>query len=228
MGNYYAQFGGGRLETQVKLCAGRLPYFILGFIGPKSEAEKIKAAIGAFLKDRLHLEMSASKTLITHARTEHAHFLSYDISVYHQDDKLSPRKGTLTKTRSVNGCIRLGIPFGKINELTRRYMRGAKPIHEAGLLAYSDAQIMDVYQQRFRGLAEYYKYATDRKALRRLKYVMEIALTKTLANKFRTTVPKIYKKYGGKRTVDGYTYKVLVVEVPTKNGTRYVYWGGSP
>lgn len=202
--------------------------FILGFIGPKSEAEQIKAAIGAFLKDRLHLEMSASKTLITHARTEHARFLGYDISVYHADDKISPRTGTLTKTRSVNGCIRLGIPFGKVNELARRYMRGAKPIHEAGLLAYSDAQIMDVYQQRFRGQAEYYKYAADRKALRKLKYVMEIALTKTLANKFRTTVPKIYQKYGGKRTVDGFTYKVLVVEVPTKNGTRYIYWGGIP
>jgi len=202
--------------------------FILGFIGPKSDAEQIKAAIGAFLKDRLHLELSASKTLITHARTEHARFLGYDVSVYHADDKLSPRTGTLTKTRSVNGCIRLGIPFGKVNELARRYMRGAKPIHEAGLLAYSDAQIMDVYQQRFRGLAEYYKYAADRKALRKLKYVMEIALTKTLANKFRTTVPKIYKKYGGKRTVDGYTYKVLVVEVSTKNGTRYIYWGGIP
>jgi len=25
MGNYLARFGGGRLETQVMLCAGRLP-----------------------------------------------------------------------------------------------------------------------------------------------------------------------------------------------------------
>ena len=87
---------------------------------------------------------------------------------------------------------------------------------------------MDVYQQRFRGVAEYYKYAVDRNALRKLKYVMEVALTKTLANKFKTTVASIYRKYGGKRTVNGYTYKVLVVEVPTKNGTRYIYWGGIP
>jgi hypothetical protein len=32
MGNYYAQFGGGRLETQVKLCAGRLPYSVIRLI----------------------------------------------------------------------------------------------------------------------------------------------------------------------------------------------------
>jgi hypothetical protein len=27
-GNRHVRFGGGRLETQVKLCAGRLPYFV--------------------------------------------------------------------------------------------------------------------------------------------------------------------------------------------------------
>ena len=202
--------------------------FILSYIGTRSEAEAIKNAIGTFLKEQLHLELSASKTLITHSRTEHARFLGYDISVYHADDKISPRTGTLTKTRCVNGCIRLGIPYGKVDELTRRYLRREKPIHEAGLLAFSDAQIIDVYQQRFRGVAEYYKYAADRSALAKLKYVMEVALTKTLANKFKTSVPKIYQKYGGKRVVNGYTYKALIVEVPTRNGTRFIYWGGIP
>lgn len=63
----------------------------------------------------------------------------------------------------------LGIPYGKVDELAKRYMRGGEPIHEAGLLAFSDAQIIDVYQQRFRGVAGYYKFATDRNALRKLK-----------------------------------------------------------
>ena len=172
--------------------------------------------------------MSASKTLITHSRTEHARFLGYDISVYHADDRLFPRSGTLIKTRNVNGCIRLGIPFGKVDELTRRYLRAGKPIQEAELLAFSDAQIVDVYQQRFRGVAEYYKFATDRGTLTKLKYVMEVSLTKTLADKFQSSVARMYRKYSGTRTLQGYTYRVLVVEVPTQNGTRYVYWGGIP
>jgi Type II intron maturase len=202
--------------------------FILSLIGTKAEAEEIKAAISTFLKEKLHLEMSASKTLITHSRTEHARFLGYDISVYHADNKISPRSGTLTKTRSINGCVRLGIPYGKVDELAKRYMRGEKSIHNSGLLAFSDAQIMELYQQRFRGIAEYYKFAVDRKALGKLKYAMEVSLTKTLACKFKSTVTRMYHKYGGKRTVQGYIYKVLVVEVPTKNGTRYIYWGGIP
>jgi hypothetical protein len=218
----------GAVGNTDRLCAGRLPYFILSFIGTKAEAEEIKAAIGAFLKAKLHLEMSAAKTLITHSRTEHAQFLGYDISVYHADDKLSPRNGTLIKTRSINGHIRLGIPQGKVDELTQRYLRRAKPIHEARLLAFSDAQIVEVYQQRFRGVAEYYKFATDRSLLGKLKYLMEVSLTKTLAHKFKSSVVRMYRKYNGTRTVQGYPYKVLVVEVPTPNGTRSVYWGGIP
>jgi group II intron reverse transcriptase/maturase len=202
--------------------------FILGFIGPKSEAEAIKAAIGTFLSEKLHLEMSASKTLITHARTEHARFLGYDISVYHNNNVLSRPTGKLSRTRCINGQIRLGVPYGKVDQVASRYMRHGKPVHEAGLLAFSDGQIVDVYQQRFRGLAEYYKYAVDRCYLGKLKYVMEVALTKTLACKFKTTVASIYKKYGRKRTVNGYSYKVLEVEVPTKHGSRYLYWGGIP
>ncbi len=202
--------------------------FILSVIGTKSEAEEVKAAIGAFLKDKLHLEMSQSKTLITHARTEHAHFLGHAISIYQADDKLTLRTGTSSKFRSVNGGVRLGIPYGKVDELAAPYLSGGRTMHEAALLAYSDAEIVNIYQQRFRGIAEYFKYAADRSTLGKLKYVMEVALTKTLANKFKMTVPDVYRKYNEKRDVDGYTYKVLVAKVPTEKGTRYIYWGGIP
>ena len=202
--------------------------WLLGFIGPKSEAEDIKAAVKEFLREGLHLEMSESKTLITHARTEHARFLGYAVSTYHSDDKITPRTGSHAKTRSVNGVIRLGIPYGRVDEFTARYQRNGKPIHEAGLLHYSDAQIIDVYQQRFRGIAQFYKYAVDRHQLGKLKYVMETALTKTLANKFRTSVSRIYQRYRGTRVVDGRTYKTLQVEVPRKRGMRCIYWGAIP
>ena len=43
---------------------------ILGFTGPKAEAEQIKDRLAEFLRDEtLALELSAEKTLITHART---------------------------------------------------------------------------------------------------------------------------------------------------------------
>ncbi len=202
--------------------------FILGFVGPKSEAEAIKAALSAFLREKLHLEMSESKTLITHARTEHARFLGYAVNIFHADSKMTPRSGTTYKTRSINGHIRLGVPYGRVFEFAQRYQRNGKPTHEAALLYYSDAEIIEVYQQRFRGVAEYYKYATDRPMLGQLKYVMEVALTKTLAYKFKTSVARIYQQYRGTHTVNGYTYKTLQVEVPTQKGTRSIRWGAIP
>ncbi|MBV7334624.1 hypothetical protein KFU94_41585 [Chloroflexi bacterium TSY] len=164
----------------------------------------------------------------THARTEQARFLGYDISVYHENHKISARSDIQTKQRSINGGIRLGIPYGRIDEIAKRYQRKGKPIHEAGLLCYSDAQIIDVYQQRFRGLAEYYKYAADRRQLAKLKYIMEVALVKTLAHKFKTSVTDIYRRYKETQMVDGITYKTLQVEVPTEKGTRSIYWGAIP
>jgi group II intron reverse transcriptase/maturase len=202
--------------------------FLLGLIGPRFEAEAAKAAVGTFLDEKLHLRMSEHKTLITHARTENALFLGYAVSVYHVNSKISRRTGTLIKTRGINGNIRLGVPYGRIDEYAKRYQRGGKPIHETELMAHSDAHIINAFQLRFRGLAEYYKHAVDRCHLGKLKYVMEIALTKTLAMKYKASTPTIYRRYHGTRTVDDYTYKTLQVEVPTKKGTRCIYWGAVP
>ena len=202
--------------------------FILGFIGPKSEAKEIKQAISQFLQQELQLELSQEKTLITHAKTSQAHFLGYAISVYHTNHKISPRTGTKAKTRSINGGIRLGIPYGLTDEHIKRYQKNGKPTHEPVLIHNSDAHIINLYQQRYRGLAEYYKYAVDRGRLSKLKHIMETALTKTLANKFRTSVPKIYQKYKATRSVDNHSYKVLQIEIPTPTRTHYVYWGAIP
>ena len=56
---------------------------ILGFIGPKAEAEEIKAKLATFLRETLGLELNQQKTLITHARSQRARFLGYDITVQH-------------------------------------------------------------------------------------------------------------------------------------------------
>ena len=45
---------------------------MLGFTGPRQEAEEIKDKIGQFLREQLKLELSPAKTLITHGRTQAA------------------------------------------------------------------------------------------------------------------------------------------------------------
>jgi group II intron reverse transcriptase/maturase len=202
--------------------------FLLGFIGPKEEAEAIKEAIGTFLRDRLHLTMSAEKTLITHARTEQARFLNYAISINHADDKVAKRTTTGVCVRSINGGVRLGIPQGLIHQKAAKYQRHGKTVSEKQLTEWSDAWIIDTYQQRFRGLAEYYKFAVDRSDLCLVKHVMEVALVKTLAQKLRISVSTVYQKYRGTCQVGDQDYKTLQVCVPTKKGERIFTWGAIP
>jgi hypothetical protein len=52
---------------------------LLGFIGPKAEAEQIKDQLAVFLRDELELELNADKTLVTHACTQAARCLGYEI-----------------------------------------------------------------------------------------------------------------------------------------------------
>jgi group II intron reverse transcriptase/maturase len=200
--------------------------FILAYIGTREEAETIKADIGGFLGTQLKLTMHPDKTLITHAKTDHAQFLGYAISIYQNNTTLAewdrPQK---TTARSINGVVRLGIPFGRTREYAKEFQQNGQAIHQAGLLMYSDAHIINLFQERYRGIAEYYRYAVDRGQLSYLKYVMEIALVKTLAHKYKISVSKVYRKYRGTQTVNGYSYKTLQVSVPTKRGERTIYWG---
>ena len=77
---------------------------ILGFIGPKAEAEEIKARLAAFLRETLGLELNQAKTLITHARTQRARFLGYDITVWHCNTRITSGR------RAANGKIALKVP----------------------------------------------------------------------------------------------------------------------
>ena len=62
---------------------------LLGFTGPKAEAEAIKDQLAAFLRDELKLELNQEKTLITHARTRAARYLGYEIITQHGDSKIT-------------------------------------------------------------------------------------------------------------------------------------------
>jgi Reverse transcriptase (RNA-dependent DNA polymerase) len=88
--------------------------FLLGFAGPKHEAEEIKAKIRAFLRDELKLELSEPKTLITHAASQAARFLGYEIRTQRADTKITRGR------RMVNGKIGLFVPRDVIRERCAR------------------------------------------------------------------------------------------------------------
>jgi group II intron reverse transcriptase/maturase len=199
--------------------------FLLGFVGPKEEAELIKDRLRAFLRDDLKLELSEAKTVITHARTAAAHFLGYEIHTIHDDSRHDHHR-----RRSVNGGVGLRVPWEVIKERGRRYHgRRGKVRQRTELINDSVFSIMARYQAEYRGLVEYYRLAYNLHSLTRLEHVMETSLTKTLAAKLKLSVPRVYAKFHALIEVDGRSYKGLQVTVDRPGKTPLVaQWGGVP
>ena len=162
---------------------------LLGFIGPRAEAEQIKDRLAQFLRGDLKLELSREKTLITHARTHAARFLGYDIAVHHDDRKIT--KGR----RTANGVIALRVPSAVVTANCAPYLRGGRPEYQPHLLNLDDHEIVKVYGARYRGIVQYYLLAGDVWKLSRLHWVMLTSMLKTLAAKHHSSVSTMARKH---------------------------------
>lgn len=197
--------------------------WLIGFSGPRQEAEEIKREIGNFLRNNLKLELSEAKTLISHARTEAARFLGYDIVVLNNNQKLDKRGH-----RSINGQIGLKVPPDVVKSKCARFLLHGKPIHRAELIHDSVFSIVAYYQHEFRGIVEYYRLAYNLHQLNRLKWLMERSLTQTLAHKLRISVKEIYRRYQTTLHTRNGTYMGLQVTVERLQGQKPLVanWGG--
>jgi group II intron reverse transcriptase/maturase len=158
---------------------------ILGFTGPKAEAEEIKARMATFLRETLGLELNQQKTLITHARSQRARFLGYDISVQHSGTKISNGR------RSANGKIALRVPPDVIKAQCARYRNHGKAWHRPRLQNLDDYDIVRAYGAEYRGVVNYHLLAQDAWRLRTLRWHAEVSMLKTLALKHQSTVTKM-------------------------------------
>jgi group II intron reverse transcriptase/maturase len=196
--------------------------FLLGLIGPRHEAEAIKLRLGEFLREQLKLELSESKTLLTHASGGAARFLGYEISTLRSDSKQDH-----TRRRSINGRIAFRVPEGLIRAKCSQYIRDGKPACLVERCHDDVFSIVALFQQEYRGLVEYYQMALNLHRMNYLKWWMEQSLVHTLARKLRITVSAVYARYGTTMQTRQGTYKVLRVVVERDRDRRPLeaYWG---
>jgi group II intron reverse transcriptase/maturase len=164
---------------------------LLGFAGPKAEAEEIKERLTQFLRDDLKLELSQEKTLITHARTRAARFLGYDIITQHSTRITRGRRATI-------GGIGLRVPPDVIKAKKALYMKRGKPAHRSAWIKESDHTIVATYGAIYRGIVQYYLLAGNVFRLNRLTWVMETSMLRTLAAKHNSSVSRMAKKHKAK------------------------------
>jgi len=165
---------------------------LLGFIGPKAEAEQIKARLAAFLRETLGLELNQDKTLISHARTQPARFLGYDIIVQHCNTRITRGR------RTANGIIALRVPPDVVKAKCAPYRQHGKPWHRPELQNLPDYDIVRIYGAEYRGVVNYYLLAQNVSYLRKLCWNAETSMLKTLAAKHKSTVTKMAARHKAK------------------------------
>jgi hypothetical protein len=201
----------------------RATYFLIGFTGSKTDAEKIKAEMHGFLEQNLNLVLSNEKSLITNASSQAAKFLGYEVKTQRANDYIDS-KGR----RGANGAIALLVPAHVIEEKCKSFIRNGKVTHRNALLQDDDFSIVQRFQQEYRGLVQYYVLAQNLSWFSKLYWVMETSLLKTLANKHRSSINKQKAKY--RTTTISTSGKIVpclqvVVERPGKR-PLVATWGG--
>ena len=84
--------------------------FVIGVIGSKKDAEKIKEDVKIFLQEKLHLEMSEEKTKVTHS-SKPVRYLGYDFKVIHSKNMKRCKNGDMK--RVWYGKVQLYMPKEK-------------------------------------------------------------------------------------------------------------------
>src|SRR5262249_5975691 len=197
--------------------------FLLGFIGPKREAEEIRQRLGEFLEQRLTLTLSVAKTLITHAADDKAKFLGYEITVTREETLVS-----VNGKRATNGNIALLMPQKVVREYLQRFSEMGKIIPRVELTADTDYTIIQRYQAILRGIYNFYCMAINVGNNGRMGYIrwaLEQSLTKTLACKLKCGVSEVFRKY--QVSILGRKMLRVVIERPDKEPLVAVF-GGFP
>ncbi|MDR3539638.1 MAG: reverse transcriptase domain-containing protein [Desulfosporosinus sp.] len=191
--------------------------FIIGVIGSKEDAQRVKADVKQFLSDRLKLKISEDKTKITHTG-DRARFLGYDITVSRSQTATKKKDGRTRRCHSY--VVNLLVPrekwVGKLLEykaikviLNNNGKERFKALHRNKLINKPNIEILSNYNAEIRGLYNYYSIANDSYKVGIFANVMKYSMFKTFANKYKTNVHRIKARFfkGNNFTVEYQTKK---------------------
>ncbi len=175
--------------------------------GSKEIANTVKDKISTFLEQRLGLTLSAKKTLVTDITKDPAKFLGFEIRgtargpLYRR--QLKNKQGTATKKKT-NLQRRGGLPvwttIDKQRLLDRFHLRGMCDKHgfprEIPWLSTLEPNIIiERFNASILGLAQHYTgFIRNNSALTRWIYIQRYSCLKTLAQKYKCSIKKLFKK----------------------------------
>jgi len=192
--------------------------FIIFVWGSRKDCVEIKEHVNIFLKGSLDLNLSKDKTKITNLKSDKAKFLGFQI--WQSPSKLSSIKkdvnylGRFKKTlknidskyrEATMQTSRIRITFS-MDEILRKLVdrglirfKGGKffPTSFKSVLQYDIANIVQYLKILFRGLANYYGSSHNWYDIKTVyNYFGKYCVAMTIAHKYKSSVPKVFKKYG--------------------------------
>lgn len=180
--------------------------FIIGICGSAQDCLKIKNDMATFLKDKLGLELSLAKTLITSAIGNKAHFLGFDISITPYSKRRlawSKRSDGTMRLTAQTSRPQLLAPIKKIVAKleSKAYCKNGQngtPTRVGRLIHMSLPMIINHYLAIGRGILNYYSCADNFTRLKaRVTYILKYSCALTFASKLKLiTAKKVFSKYG--------------------------------
>lgn len=173
--------------------------FILGIIGPKSDAGAILEEIREFVSAELKLELAEDKTGLKHAK-DGTRFLGYDIRSYTgQRIRKVKRYDRITTCNSTVERMQLHVPQEKIADFCSKNGYGNYNTYMSTqrwfLLNRSIPEIITVYNAEIRGFYNYYAIANSpARVLSKLFGMWWGSIFMTLSHKMKVSVRETVRK----------------------------------
>ncbi len=170
--------------------------FLIGVIGSKADAREIMRDVTEFLRDILALEASPDKSKVSKA-SKGTVFLGYVVRTITGNRVIRKRIGRRHyRSRDPSDRIHLRVPRDRLVRFNQRKGYGdlgrLKALHRRYLIDSSVLEIVLAYNAEMRGLANYYRLAYIAKfSLRKLHFLWQTSLLKTLSFKLRLSVNQV-------------------------------------
>lgn len=166
----------------------------------------LRERIRLFLKEELSLELSMEKTRVTNITKESAHFLGFEIRGKYRGNlkyvkKQNPGSYSDAQLQRISG-LTLWVQPDCERLINRLFIKGfcdrnGYPREVPWISCMEAHTIVQRYNSVIRGLAEYYlPVIRNPHKIHRWIYILRFSCLKTLAQKYRTTIKGVYKRFG--------------------------------
>lgn len=175
---------------------------------PKKLAEKLKIDYKEFLWDKLKATLAEDKTLITDMREAPAHFLGFELrakttrKIGYSAQVIRRLKGNeKRKVLKRTAGYDIAIAPDKQRLIDRLHMKGycrkdGFPREIPWLSTLESFTIIERYNSVLRGFANFYAgFISSERSLHRWLYIIRYSCLKTLAQKYKTSISGIFRRF---------------------------------